>query len=306
MNDIPALGYATSAIDRVAARRNDPEWIAARLADPLTRVIRFVADRPRIAVAGLTPTIAYETIEKAGPALDGTEPVLLGVDEGNRAIFALLSANDEGSEPEPGVKLIDLRSLAVQAALPASDLGLLAQARTLLHWHSRHRFCSNCGVPTRPADAGYRRTCEACRAEHFPRTDPVAIVLAVDGERCLLGRQPNFAPQVYSTLAGFLEPGETIEEAARREIFEEAGIRLGPVRYVKSQPWPFPANLMIGLIADALTTDITIETAELEDARWFEREEVRAMVAGRHPDGLKVPPPMAIAWHLVTTFLSSP
>lgn len=306
MNDVPPLGYATSAIDRVAARRNNPEWISARLADPLTRVIRFVADRPRIAVSGLTPTVAYDTVEKAGPALQGTGPVLLGMDAQGRAIFALLSANDEGSEPEPGVKLIDLRSLAVQAALPPSDLGLLAQARTLLHWHSRHRYCSNCGAPTRAADGGYRRTCEACKAEHFPRTDPVAIVLAVDGDRCLLGRQPNFAPQVYSTLAGFLEPGETIEEAARREVFEEAGIRLGSVRYVKSQPWPFPANLMIGLVAEALTTDIAIETAELEDARWFEREEVRAMVDGRHPDGLKVPPPMAIAWHLVATFLDSP
>jgi len=288
----------------VAARRHDAAWLADRLRDPRTRVIRFVSDRPRIAVAeGGGLAIAYDTLEAAGPALSGTEPVLLGLDPDGRALFAHLAAADEGSEPEPGIKLIDLRSLAMQAALPPEDLGLLAQARTLLHWHSRHRFCANCGASTRPEDAGYRRSCAACKAEHFPRTDPVAIVLAVADGRCLLGRQPNFAPGVYSTLAGFLEPGETIEDAARREIFEEAGIRLGAVRYVKSQPWPFPANLMIGLVAEAVTTDITIETAELEDARWFGRDEVEAMVENRHPDGLKVPAPMAIAWHLVRAFL---
>lgn len=304
MNDIPTLGYAASAIDRAAARRQDTDWLAERLRDPATRVIRFVSDRPRIAVTK-GAAIAYDTLANAGPTLSGTEPVLLGVDPDGRALFAHLAAGEEEGEPEPGVKLIDLRSLAIQAALPPAELGLLAQARTLLHWHARHRFCANCGAPTQARDAGYRRSCEACRAEHFPRTDPVAIVLAAKGDRCLLGRQPNFAPGVYSTLAGFIEPGETIEDAARREVFEEAGIRLGTVRYVKSQPWPFPANLMIGLLGEALNDTVTVETAELEDARWFDREEALAMFENRHPEGLKVPPPMAIAWHLVREFLYS-
>jgi NAD+ diphosphatase len=227
--------------------------------------------------------------------------VLLGQDEEGRTVFAALSADDADNEADPAIKLIDLRSLAVQAALSPADLGLLAQARTLLHWHSRHRFCANCGAPTRAADAGYRRTCDACRAEHFPRTDPVAIIVVVDRDRALLGRQPTFAPQVYSALAGFLEPGESIEEAARREVFEEAGVRVGRVAYHSSQPWPFPANLMIGLIGEAVTAEIAIDPSELEEARWFPREELRAMLEGRHPEGLKVPAPMAIAWHLIRT-----
>jgi NAD+ diphosphatase len=159
-------------------------------------------------------------------------------------------------DAEEDCELIDLRSLAVQGLLAPGDLNLLAQGRALLNWHQRHRFCANCGQRTTLADAGYRRHCEACGASHFPRTDPVVIVAVVRNGRCLLGRQPHFLPGVYSTLAGFVEPGESLEEAARREIQEESGIRVGPIRYHASQPWPFPASLMIGLIGEAETTDV--------------------------------------------------
>jgi NAD+ diphosphatase len=153
-------------------------------------------------------------------------------------------------------------------------------------------------------DAGYRRHCPACHANHFPRTDPVAIMIVRRRGRLLLGRQPMFQPGMYSALAGFIEPGETIEDAARREIFEESGIRVGEVRYLSSQPWPFPSSLMIGLIGEALTTDIVIDRDELEDVRWFDAPEVIAMLERRHPDGLTLPLPFAIAHHLVLAALS--
>ena len=164
-----------------------------------------------------------------------------------------------------------------------------------MYWHQRHRFCSNCGAPTGVTAAGWRRECASCNAQHFPRTDPVAIMLAVRGEHCLLGRQSRFPPGMYSCLAGFIEPGETLEDAVRRELFEEAGTQVGAVRYLASQPWPFPASLMIGCLAEATSDAIVVDHNELEDARWFSREETRAMLEGRHPDGLACPQPIAIA-----------
>src|SRR5690606_35678132 len=143
----------------------------------------------------------------------------------------------------------DIRSLLMSEALPEHELGAAAEARSLVHWHRSHRFCALCGALSKMANAGWRRDCPQCGAAHFPRTDPVAIMLAVDGERCLLGRQPRFAPGMYSCLAGFVEPGETLEDAVRREIFEEAGIRIGRVRYLASQPWPMPSSLMVGFFA---------------------------------------------------------
>lgn len=300
MLEIPPPAYVGATLDRSAGRRTDVAWIAARLADPTSRFLRFHADRPRIDVSHADVlAIAYDDAANAGEPLEGTEPVLLGLDGQDRAVFALLASAEPPEDPSPGIKLIDLRSLAVQSALPPADLGLLAQARSLLHWHWRHRFCSNCGARTRPADAGYRRHCDACGGDHFPRTDPVAIVAVKAGERFLLGRQPSFAPGMYSALAGFIEPGESIEEATRREILEESGIRLGEVRYIASQPWPFPASLMIGLVAQALSTDLTVEEAELEDCRWFGRDEVVAMLETRHPEGFIVPGPLSMARYII-------
>ena len=176
---------------------------------------------------------------------------------------------------------------------------MLAAAKALMHWHARHRFCSNCGAPTEVAVAGWRRDCPVCKAMHFPRTDPVVIMLAVDGDACLLGRQPRFPKGMYSALAGFVEPGETIEAAVRREIREEAGVACGAVQYFASQPWPFPASLMIGCFAEAESRSLEVDRVELEDARWFSRDEAIALLERRHPDGLTAPTPMAIAHHLL-------
>jgi NAD+ diphosphatase len=195
--------------------------------------------------------------------------------------------------------MTDLRSIAAGGLVPAPEASVLATAKAVLSWHARRSFCSNCGAKTHIGAAGWRRECPNCGVHHFPRTDPVVIMLATDGESCLLGRQPRFPKGMYSALAGFLEPGETIEQAVRREIMEEAGIQCGEVRYFASQPWPFPSSLMIGCFVDAESRTIKVDQVELEDARWFARDEVRAMLEKRHPDRLAAPIPMAIAHHLI-------
>src|SRR5262245_12547259 len=168
----------------------------------------------------------------------------------------------------------DLRSVAVQGLVEADHLPPIAEAKAVLHWHARHRFCPNCGAPTQAVDAGWRRDCPACKTQHFPRTDPVVIMLPVDSERCLLGRSPRFVPSMWSCLAGFIEPGESIEDAVHRETLEEAGIACGRIKYFASQPWPFPSSLMIGCHAEAVTHNIVVDREELEDARWFSKDEV--------------------------------
>jgi NAD+ diphosphatase len=197
------------------------------------------------------------------------------------------------------LKLVDLRSIAAGGLVPPDQGAMLAAAKALMNWHARHRFCSNCGSPTDVAVAGWRRDCPVCKAIHFPRTDPVVIMLAVHGDACLLGRQPRFPKGMYSALAGFVEPGETIEAAVRREVREEAGVACRAVQYFASQPWPFPASLMIGSFAQAESRELQIDQVELEDARWFSRDEAIALVEGRHPDGLLAPAKMAIAHHLL-------
>jgi NAD+ diphosphatase len=222
--------------------------------------------------------------------------VHLGIGENGSAIVA--QAIEESDLPA-GHRLIDLRSLAMQGLLEAHELAVLAQARSMLSWHERHRFCANCGRATVVTDQGYRRDCPSCKAQHFPRTDPVVITAVTGPKGILLGRGHSFLPGVYSALAGFMEPGESIEEAARREIFEETGVAVVQVRYHSSQPWPFPSSLMIGLLANAGGGDIKIDSTELEDARWFARAEILDMLAGSHAGGLKVPRPAAIAHHLI-------
>jgi NAD+ diphosphatase len=190
------------------------------------------------------------------------------------------------------------------AGLPEKDVAILGQAKAMIDWHERHGFCPRCGHATVIAEAGYKRSCPNCGAEHFPRTDPVVIMLATHtdpklGDACLVGRGKQFPPGFFSALAGFVEPGETIEEAVAREIKEEAGIMVTNVTYFTTQPWPFPSSLMIGCFAQAQGRDITIDPNELADAFWLEKAKARAMLAGERMDNLFLPPPVAIAHHLI-------
>ena len=228
--------------------------------------------------------------------LAGTAPRFgLGLDQG--AVEQLKTRND--------LKISDLRSIAVQGMVAADHLPPLAEAKALLGWHARHRFCPNCGAASLVTQAGWRRDCPECHVEHFPRTDPVVIMLAIAGERCVLGRSRRFAPTMWSCLAGFAEPGESIEEAVRREVLEEVGITCGRVRYFASQPWPFPSSIMIGCHVEALSETIAIDREELEDARWFDREELTLMLNRQHPQGLTTPPPVAIAHHIIRSFVEA-
>jgi NAD+ diphosphatase len=225
--------------------------------------------------------------------MDGAPRFVLGIEP--PAIEALKSHAD--------FEITDLRTIAVRGLVAEEHLPPLAEGKSLLIWHGRRKFCSNCGAQTRVVEAGWRRDCPNCKMQHFPRTDPVVIMLAIDGqgagERCLLGRSGRFATNSWSCLAGFVEPGETIEDAVRREVHEEAGVVCGKVNYFLSQPWPFPSSLMIGCHAQALTQELIVDHNELEGARWFDREEIALMLARQHPEGLITPVPVAIAYHII-------
>lgn len=293
----PHLGFVANPLVRHSAER-DPDALAVALRNPRRRMVLVAGENP-ILRAGepATALLSPADLERVAAY---QEEVLLGDLAGDPVIGRL--AAPEAAElygSDPAFIATDLRSIAMRGLAPAEELGILAMAKSLLDWHRRHRFCANCGNPTALSQAGFRRDCPACGTQHFPRTDPVVIMLVTDGDHCLLGRQSRFPPGMYSCLAGFLEPGETIEDAVRRETFEEAGIRVGRVAYAQSQPWPFPSSLMIGCIGEAVSREITIDAEELEDARWFHRDEIRLMVDRAHPEGLFAANPIAIAHHLV-------
>jgi NAD+ diphosphatase len=299
----PRLGYVDSRIERAAERRNDEAAIAAFAADPRTRA--YVIGGDRIVMKRASPqSDPLFTLPEARALEDATETVFLGlVDGAARFGIGLAPPAAEALKTRDGFHVTDLRAIAVQGLVAPEHLPPIAEAKAVLHWHLRHRFCANCGAATLVTNSGWRRDCPQCKAQHFPRTDPVVIMLAVDGERCLLGRSPRFVPTMWSSLAGFVEPGETFEEAVRRETREEAGITCGRVRYFRSQPWPFPMSLMIGCHAEALTREVVVDRDELEDARWFDKDEVEAILQHRHPQGLTTPPPMAIAYHIIRAWL---
>jgi NAD+ diphosphatase len=279
------LAYVLNPLDRRANDRADGRAMAALRGREDLKLIRIAGDAALIENGRL--------VTRAGDLPELT--VFLGLDGKGTPWFACKAEAGEGFR--------DLRSLAMEEALPAEELGILAQARSLIQWHERRNFCSNCAARLSLTDAGYRRHCDACGMDHFPRTDPVVIMVVRHEGRILLGRQAAWKPGMFSALAGFVEPGETIEDAARREIFEESGVRVGAVRYVTSQPWPFLSNLMIGLIGEAVSAKITLDEKELEEARWFTPGEARMMMERTHPDGLYAANPYAIAHELVRVAL---
>jgi NAD+ diphosphatase len=305
----PHLGFTGSGLDRAAELRRDPAATAALAADPRGRTL-VIAGELVCLHKGEPFHDPIFTFTQAAALVSGPdqmhEQVFLGRD-GEEALFAV-AIDPDAAKPlsrRSDLLVTDLRNLATGRLVARTHLPPLAQAKSLLRWHAGHRRCSNCGAPTRITHAGWRRDCADCGAEHFPRTDPVVIMLAIDGERCLLGRQSRFAKGMWSCLAGFIEPGETIEDAVRREILEEAGIACGRVSYFASQPWPFPMSLMIGCHTQALTTELKVDHCELEDARWFARDEVAAMVLRQHPDGLTATHPFAIAHHIIRAWLEA-
>jgi NAD+ diphosphatase len=285
--------FAGGLLDRLAPRRTDEAWLAERLADPSSRAV--IATSEGVLVRGGALPALVPLADVAG---DG-EPVLLGADE-HGVIFAVDPGPERARALRPDAELRGLREVAAVAS--QADAGLLAHAAALLNWHRTHRFCANCGASTRMGDAGYVRVCTRCGMHHHPRTDPVVITLVIDGDRVLLGRQAAWPEGRYSALAGFVEPGESLEEAVMREIDEEAGVMVTGVRYVSSQPWPFPASLMLGFEATYAGGDAHTRDRELEDVRWFSRGEVERALREEGP--LVLPPRLAIARRLIEGWLA--
>lgn len=291
-----SIVFGGNPLDRMSERRDDDEFIASLREDRRGRTLLFASDLLVTPAPHGDPRFSRAEAEALGA--DWGEAIFLGTDEAG-PLFAAPIADPESE----AYVCHNLRALGVAGVIDHALMGAVAQARSLIGWHARHRFCANCGHATTVGQAGMRRDCPNCEAHHFPRTDPVAIMLAIDAERerCLLGRQRRFPPGTYSCLAGFMEPGETIEAAVRREIWEESGIRCNRVAYHASQPWPFPANLMIGCFAEAVTFDIDPRDLELEDVRWFDRADIGPMVERTHPTHA-APPSVAIAHHLLRAY----
>lgn len=287
-----SIGFAAQTLDRADHLRADPVALADLHARPDARLLLLDGLAPVISDSA---TLCWAGL---GHLPTETETVFLGLDEGAPCFAAVLGAGDERPAylQRPNWEAI--------AQLSASDLALYGGARSLIDWHARHRFCARCGAPTTIAKGGWQRDCPTCSAMHFPRTDPVAIMLVEHDDSLLLGRGRNFPERRYSALAGFIEPGESIEQAVAREVWEEAGVRVRDVSYVASQPWPFPSQLMLGCHAHADSRDLVVDTSELADARWYTRAEVaEAMVLGEQSATFLPPPHHAIAHHLLQWWL---
>jgi NAD+ diphosphatase len=300
---------AQTGLERHADRRSDTNYIGSARAHPQAKVLPLFDLRIPIvpsadkASAQLRWLSIHDTMALAKPG----EFVFLGEEEGGAPVFtcnfqpsqtARIAAAVEEMKP-----LVDLRSLALQGVLSDAELLVASQARELMSWHAVHRCCSRCGAQIRSHDGGWRRHCGACGLDTWPRMDPAVIMLITREGRCLMGREHRFPDKFYSTLAGYVEPGDDIEHAVRREIMEETGVKVGAVRYVGSQPWPFPHSLMLGCWGEGLSEELNICPGELSDARWFTREEAASMLAKTHPEGFEVPPAISIAHALIQSFV---
>lgn len=308
----PTLG-ASTLLDRQSHKRADEAYLNGLMSAPNARFLVLADQKPVIQsnperTKGAIRWFTRADLERLG--LPVQDSLFLGVDRKTGAGHFVVAVTEHRARNAPGGleimrPIVDLRSLAMQGVLPSEELSLLGQAKALAAWHENTRCCGHCGGTTLVKDGGWKRKCWACGQEHFPRTDPVVIMLIVDrnGDRCLLGHEARFMEKMYSTLAGFIEPGEDIEHAVRRETKEETNIDVGEVRFHSTQPWPFPHSLMIGCVGFAESTEIRIDPNEIQEARWFKRSEVKQMLEGTHPDGLWVPGKQAIARSLITTFV---
>jgi NAD+ diphosphatase len=296
--------YSSSPLDRVAQRREDADWIAAQLKDPEALFVPVWRTRNLVSgTADGNPEPVYISGEMASVLRMQDGPwAFLGILDG-RAVFAIdISATDDPVPllPESLGSFVDLRS--VGWGVPRPEASVLAHARGLIHWRQRHKFCGVCGNACEVKSAGHVMECTVCHTQHFPRTDPAVIMLVHREGRALLGHSTRFPKAtMYSTLAGFVEPGETLEEAVRREVQEESGIVVGDVHYHSSQPWPFPGNIMLGFYAEGLSEDITIDQTELKDARWFSRQEIH----DRKQLGFDLPRVDSIARRLIEDWLTA-
>ena len=286
----PLMAFAGSPLDRADHIRVDDEALAG-LMNWRARVLLLDGLLPGVDDAG---GLVWGSLADVA---EDAELVFLGMMDGKAHFAPVPPAGAEGpAYAQPAAwQLMQL--------LSPPDLAIYGGARSLVDWHARHRFCARCGSSTKPVKGGWQRHCDNCGADHFPRTDPVVIMLITHGNRVLLGRNAAWPQGMFSLLAGFIEPGETMEAAVRREVFEEAGIRVGPVRYLASQPWPFPASLMFGCAGEALDDAITIDPEEIEDARWITREEMLTVTAGVHPE-IKPARKGAIAHFLIANWLA--
>lgn len=295
--------FAGSPLDRAYDRRRRNGFLETRLADPNSIIIPLWRGDPLIA-AGKAAFLSAAAM----PELPQDAPVVFLGLVNDAAHFAVdLSGAADHPEHAPFAELGEYTPIREAAGMIArADLAMIGHARWLFEWHRKHLHCAVCGAATELREGGAKRRCPACGSEHFPRSDPVAIVLAAHEGACLLGRGPHFPPGFLSALAGYVEAAETPEEAARRELFEEAGVRLGAVRYQFSQPWPFPSSLMMGFIADAQSRELTLDREEIEEARWVSLEDIRAMLDGASVDGIFLPPKFTIARQLIERWADNP
>lgn len=289
------LSFTGNPLNRASAERSDPAWIAAQQARADALFLPIWQTKPLIK----GDKAGFLTAGELGPAPNRVCIFLGLLDE--RPLFAVALPD---SEEPPLTGLGEFKEMRAAAfVLSDAESAIAGQAKSLIDWHHRHRFCANCGTETSAADSGYRRDCPKCSAQHFPRTDPVVIMLPILGEECLVGRGARFPEGMYSAFAGFMEPGETLEEAVKRELQEEVSLPVASVRYRASQPWPFPSSLMLGCYAEALSKDFQIDAQEIEQARWMTKAEVRARLAGEIEDGIKLPGTVAIARLLLTDWV---
>jgi len=301
------IPFTGNPLNRASERRTDGAWIETKRRDSDSLVLPMWRLQPFLLGAESKPAPTELGLLRPGLCENLAAPnapcVFLGL-EGERALFALdISVASDPADKGPLAGLGHFRDARAAAQLlPLKDAAIMGQAKAMIDWHQRHGFCARCGSATEFADAGYRRHCASCAADHFPRTDPVVIMLATMGDECLVGRGKQFPRGMYSALAGFIEPGETIEEAVRRELKEEAGIETGAVTYYTTQPWPFPSSLMIGCIAEAESRDFKVDGTEIADARWLDRDTAKRLVYGERMPDISVPPALAIAHHLIKAF----